>query len=82
MNNTSLEVKQDTLLAPEIQSRLDKYFIISSCIIAIWSFASWYSLTWEYMPDWLPLPGLPDFVACNSQAAFSRHLSKVNYLGI
>lgn len=66
MGNASLEVKQKTVFAPEIQNRLDKLFIISSCILAIWSFVSWYSINWEYMPDWLPLPGLPlmDFIAC------------------
>lgn len=72
MGNTSLQVKQKNLYTPEIQNRLDKLFVISGCVLAVWSFASWYSINWEYMPDWLPLPGLPlmDFLSCFSPILF------------
>jgi hypothetical protein len=44
----------------------DNFFLVASCILAGWSLVIWYLLNWEYLPDWLPLPGFPlmDFFAC------------------
>jgi hypothetical protein len=37
----------------------DNFFLVASCILAGWSLVIWYLLNWEYLPDWLPLPGFP-----------------------
>lgn len=66
MDNENPEAKRRTLFAPRTQNCLDKSFIIGSGVLAVWSFIIWYTINWEYMPDWLPLPGLPlmDLIGC------------------
>lgn len=66
MDNKNPEIDDKTLFASKTQNYLDKLISIGGGLIAVWSFTIWYTINWEYMPEWLPLPGLPlmDIIGC------------------
>lgn len=49
--------------------KLEKWensILIAVTVFSVWLLIIWYMLSWQYLPEWVPLPGLPlmDAIGC------------------